>query len=83
MKSILNEAPGQEGNAISVKVKDSFLLLISHRFMLIIADSLLSYTSLLNYGFMPKFNNKPASIFVACPPSRVSQARRASLQVID
>jgi len=23
----------------------------------------------LNSGFLPKFNNKPTSIFVACPPS--------------
>ena len=54
MKSILNGVPGQEGNDISVKVKDSFFLLISHRFTLIIADILLSYTGILNYGFMPK-----------------------------
>jgi len=56
MKNILNKAPGQEGYAIGVKVKDSFLLLSSRRpacqtagrFTLIIADILLSYTGLLN-----------------------------------
>jgi len=77
MESILNGVLGQEGNAVRVKVKDSFLLLISHRFTLIIADIFLSYTSFLNYGFVPKFNNKPASIFVAYPPSsRTTGLRR-------
>jgi len=75
MAIILNGVLGQEGY-IGVGVKDSFLLLISHGFTLIITDFFLKYTSLLNYGFMPKFNNKPASIFFACPPSSSSAGLR-------
>ena len=91
MKSILNGVLGQEGNAISVKVKDTFFVTNQpqtrlsryHRGGQVYADYplrpvsttgwkadiFLSYTSFLNYGFVPKFNNKPASIFVAYAPS--------------
>ena len=51
MKSILNGVPGQEGNDISVKVKDSFLCKTKREYPAIYGgDETLSFKNVLEYS---------------------------------